>query len=85
MMTGDADFNYRALEAMFRACLLHFPRERRVRTGRMGSLFRSTLPGLLASRKAADYRGYFSMEMDRQGDPYAGTQKLIDMSLQYLA
>ena len=35
--------------------------------------------------KAAGYRGYFSMEMDRKGDPYEGTQELIDLSLKYLA
>jgi hypothetical protein len=35
--------------------------------------------------KASGYRGFFSMEWEGAGEPYAGTQKLIDLSLKYLA
>ena len=34
--------------------------------------------------RASNYRGYCSMEWEGGGDPYAGTQKLIAASLQYL-
>ena len=35
--------------------------------------------------KKAGYRGYFSMEWEGEGEPYEGTQKLIDASLKYLS
>lgn len=39
----------------------------------------------LAGALAAGYRGYFSMEWEGQGEPFAGTQNLIQQSLECLA
>ena len=38
-----------------------------------------------AIAKAAGYHGYFSMEWEGQGEPYAGTRKLLDESVKDLA
>jgi sugar phosphate isomerase/epimerase len=38
-----------------------------------------------AIAKTAGYRGYFSMEWEGKGEPYAGTQQLIDETLKNLA
>jgi sugar phosphate isomerase/epimerase len=43
------------------------------------------LARVFAIAKKHDYRGYFSMEWDTEGDPYAGTTKLIEATLQNLS
>ena len=40
---------------------------------------------LFAIARNAGYRGYFSMEADTSGDPYANTQELAQATLKYLA
>jgi len=40
---------------------------------------------LEAFAKRAIYRGYFSMEFDSPGGPYAATTKLIEQSISYLS
>lgn len=42
-------------------------------------------PNLVIDAGHANYRGYFSMEFDSPGDPYAATKKLIKQSLSYLS
>jgi sugar phosphate isomerase/epimerase len=39
----------------------------------------------LAIAKKHDYKGYFSMEWDSEGDPYAGTEKLIATTLKNIS
>jgi hypothetical protein len=34
-----------------------------------------------AIAKAAGYRGYYSMEWEGAGEPFGGTQKLIELTL----
>ena len=84
MMTHDQDFNNRAMEAMFKHayCIAHMKDSEvgeggKVRTVDFGKCF--------AIAKAAGYRGYFSMEWEGEGEPYAGTQQLIDETLKNLA
>ena len=43
------------------------------------------LARLFAIARNAGYRGYFSMEADTSGDPYANTQELAQATLKYLA
>jgi len=84
MLTGDADFNYRAVQAMFaRAyCICHV---KDGETGDGGKEFSIDMRKTFGILKASGYRGYCSMEYDREsGDPYAATAKLIEQSLQYL-
>ncbi len=85
MLTGDADFNYRAVQAMFQHayCICHVKDGETGDGGKEVSIDMEKTFGIL---KASGYRGYLSMEYDREsGDPYAATAKLIEQSLQYLA
>lgn len=84
MMDGNADFNYRAMAAMFKHayCISHV---KDGEDGEGGKFFPVDVEKIFEIAKAAGYRGYYSMEMDRKGDPYEGTQKLIDLSLKFLA
>jgi sugar phosphate isomerase/epimerase len=83
MLTGDADFNYRALKAMFQHayCICH------VKDGEAddhGKQFNIDLQKSFQIVKSSGYRGYCSMEFDAPGDPYAPTTKLIEQTVRYL-
>ena len=82
MMKGDEDFNYRAIEAMFRhAYNISHVKDSEVDNGKV---FRVSMSKTFAIAKAAGYHGYFSMEFEGQGEPYEGTRKLIEESLEVL-
>jgi sugar phosphate isomerase/epimerase len=82
MLKGDEDFNYKAVEAMFRhAYNISHVKDSEVDEGKV---FRVSMAKTFAIAKAAGYRGYFSMEFEGQGEPYEGTQKLLDESLKDL-
>ena len=83
MLTGDADFNYRALEAMFR----HAYNICHVKSGEAdeGKQFNIDMKRSFGILKASGYRGYCSMEFDSPGDPYAPTATLIEQTLQFLS
>jgi len=83
MMTGNADFNYRALEAMFQHayCICH------VKDGEAdghGKLLSTDMKKSFDILKASGYLGYCSMEFDAPGEPYTPTTRLIEQTLQYL-
>ena len=40
---------------------------------------------VFAIAKKHNYKGYFSMEWDTEGDPYAGTEKLIAVTLKNIS
>jgi sugar phosphate isomerase/epimerase len=83
MQRGDAEYDYRAVAAMFAHAysISHVKDEEIVQ----GKVLRVSLARTFAIAKRAGYRGYFSMEFDGEGDVYAGTRRLIAASLQYLA
>jgi sugar phosphate isomerase/epimerase len=84
MLSGDADFNYRALQAMFQ----HAYNICHVKDGEMNDddkQFNIDLKRSFDILKASDYRGYCSMEFDAPGDPYAPTLKLIEQTIKYLS
>lgn len=83
MMTGNADFNYRAVTAMFqRAYNICHVKDSEV--GDDGKVFRVDLKKTFDILKASNYRGYCSMEWEGPEDPYWGTEKLIAASLENL-
>ena len=83
MLKGDEDFNYKAVDAMFRhAYNISHVKDSEVENGKV---FRVDMAKTFAIARAAGYRGYFSMEWEGQGGPYEGTQKLIYESLKDLA
>ena len=84
MLSGDADFNYRALQAMFQ----HAYNICHVKDGEANdddNLFKVDLKKSFEILKASNYRGYCSMEFDASGDPYAPTLKLIEETIKYLS
>ena len=83
MLTGDADFNYRALQAMFQ----HAYNICHVKDGEAddhGKQFNIDLLKSFQILKSSGYRGYCSMEFDAPGDPYAATTKLVEQTIRYL-
>lgn len=82
MLTGNADFDYRAVAAMFR----HAYNICHVKDSEVGGgkVYRIDIPKTFAILKGADFRGYCSMEWEGGGDSYAGTHKLIADTLKYL-
>jgi sugar phosphate isomerase/epimerase len=84
MLSGDADFNYRALQAMFQ----HAYNMCHVKDGETNDddkQFNIDLKKSFDILKDSNYRGYCSMEYDAPGDPYAPTSKLIEQTIKYLS
>ena len=83
MLKGDEKFNYDAVTAMFRrAYNISHMKDCEVDRGKV---YRVDPERTFAIAKAAGYKGYFSIEFEGEGDPYEGTQKLIDASLKSLS
>src|SRR5580658_5885309 len=84
MLSGDADFNYRTLQAMFQ----HAYNICHVKDGETNDddkQFNIDPKRSFDILKASDYRGYCSMEFDAPGDPYGPTLKLIEQTVKYLS
>jgi sugar phosphate isomerase/epimerase len=84
MLTGNADFNYRALTAMFG----HAYNICHVKDGEAddkGKPFTVDMEKSFGILKSSNYRGYCSMEYDAPGDPYPPTTHLIEQTLKYLS
>jgi sugar phosphate isomerase/epimerase len=84
MLSGDADFNYRALASMFKHAygICH------VKDGEDGDGGKHVSVDMKRSfdiLKASGYRGYCSMEYDAAGDPYAPTSQLIAQTIRYIS
>ena len=84
MMSGDANFNYRALDVMFQHayCICH------IKDGEAndaGKILNVDLKKCFDILKASGFRGYCSMEYDAAGDPYAPTTRLIEQTIKYLS
>ncbi len=84
MLTHDQEFNNRALAALFKHAysISHVKDSEGAGKDKFVTV---DVAKCFEIAKAAGYRGYFSMEWEGDGEPYAGTQKLIDLSLKYLA
>jgi sugar phosphate isomerase/epimerase len=84
MLTGNADFNYRALTAMFgRAYNICHVKDGE--TDDKGKPFSIDMEKSFGILKSANYRGYCSMEYDAPGDPYPPTTRLVAQTLKYLS
>ncbi len=84
MLTHDQAFNNRAMEALF-PLAYNIAHVKDSEVGDKNKLYTVDVGKCFEIAKATNYRGYFSMEWEGAGEPYAGTQKLIDESLKYLA
>jgi sugar phosphate isomerase/epimerase len=84
MLTGDADFNYRALEAMFQHAY-NICHVKAGETDEKGKAFSIDMKKSFDILKAGNFRGYCSMEFDALGEPYSPTASLIEQTLRYLS
>lgn len=84
MAADDAQFNYQAVKAMF-AHAYNICHVKDSEVGDGGKVYRISMKLTFGIVRAADYRGYFSMEWEGPENPYEGTKRLITESLQYLA
>jgi sugar phosphate isomerase/epimerase len=84
MTTGNEKFNYEAVARMFQHAY-NICHVKDSEPGENGKMYSVDLKKTFHILKASNYRGYCSMEWEGPGDPYAGTQKLIAASLQYLS
>ncbi len=82
-LTHDDQFNDRALAAMFKHAY-NIAHVKDSEPNGEGKFVTVDVGGCFDIAKAAGYRGYFSMEWEGDGEPYAGTQKLIHLSLPHL-
>lgn len=83
MLSGDAEFNYDALTLMFRHAynICHMKDSE---VGEHGKLYTVNVPRIFKIAKAANYRGYYSLEWEGRGGPYEGVRKLLEETLQHL-
>jgi sugar phosphate isomerase/epimerase len=84
MQTRDADFNYRAVETMFRHayCICHVKDGETPSAGKPFSIDLAKTFGIL---KASGYQGYCSIEFDGQDDPNEPTARLVEATVRYLS
>ena len=76
--------NYPGLESMFGKAY-NICHVKAMEMGQDGKLAKVDMPKTFGILKNYNYKGYLSMEFDSPGDPYAGTQELIDTTLRLLA
>lgn len=78
-LKGDDQYNYDALASLFPlAYNISHVKDSESDGKRM---YRTDPAKIFAIARNAGYRGYFSIEFEGEGDPYTGTQKLIEISL----
>jgi sugar phosphate isomerase/epimerase len=80
----EGDYAYRGIDRMFgHAHNISHVKETEV--GEKGKIAHVDLAKTFGIAKRHEYKGYFSMEWDSPGDPYAGTAGLIEKTLKNLA
>ena len=84
MILGKGDqYNYDAVTAMFaHAYSICHVKDSETDNGKLYNVDMAKTFGIA---KAANYRGYFSMEWDAEGDPYENTKRLVAESLSDLS
>lgn len=81
---GGAEQNYQGVTAMFRH-VFNMAHVKSAYVSDNGKAQEVDLGRLFGIAQQAGYRGYFSMEVEDAGDPFASTQKLVGETLKYLA
>ena len=81
----EEEYSYRGIDAMFgHAYNISHVKETEVGDGK-DKIAHVDLPRTFGIAKKHGYQGYFSMEWDSPGDPYAGTAGLIEKTLRNLS
>jgi sugar phosphate isomerase/epimerase len=81
---GGAEQNYQGVTAMFRH-VFNMAHVKSAYVSDNGKVQQVDLARLFGIASQAGYRGYFSMEVENAGDPFASTQKLVAETLKYLS
>ncbi len=85
MTTGNADFNYRGVQAMF-AHAFGICHVRQQQTGDDGRVYTIDLQKTFNILKESGFRGYCSMEWaGGNGSAYDGTRELVAQTVKYLS
>jgi sugar phosphate isomerase/epimerase len=84
LSSGDPEHAYKGVDSMFghAYCISHV---KEGETDDKGKSVHVDLARTFGFAKAHGYKGYFSMEFDSPGDPYAGTKELIEKTVRYLS
>ena len=81
----EEEYAYKGIDAMFgKAYNISHVKETEVGDGK-DKVAHVDLPRTFAIARRHGYKGYFSMEWDSPGDPYAGTAGLIEKTLKNLS
>jgi len=80
----DDDYAYKGVDEMF-AHAYGISHVKEIEAGEQGKIAHVDVAKTFAIAKQRGYKGYFSMEWDSPGDPYAGTAGLIEKTLKNLA
>jgi sugar phosphate isomerase/epimerase len=83
LTTGKVEHAYSGVQSMFKHAygVCHV---KAVEANEKGQVFHVDMARTFAMLKTSGYKGYLSMEFDSPGDPYAGTQELIETTLRFL-
>jgi sugar phosphate isomerase/epimerase len=84
VVAHDDDYAYKGIDEMF-AHAYGISHVKETEVGETGKVAHVDLAKTFGIAKKHGYRGYFSMEWDSPGDPYAGTAGLIENTLQSLS
>jgi sugar phosphate isomerase/epimerase len=84
VVAHDDDYAYKGVEGMF-AHAYGISHVKEIEAGEQGKIAHVDLAKTFGIAKQHGYKGYFSMEWDSPGDPYAGTAGLIEKTLKNLA
>lgn len=82
--TGDAEWNYKAVAAMFEH-VFNMAHVKSAYAAENGKVYEVDMARLFGIAKQAGYKSYFSMEADMPGDPFENTKKLADATIHYLS
>jgi sugar phosphate isomerase/epimerase len=84
VVAHDDEYAYKGIDGMF-ANAYGISHVKETEAGENGKIAHVDLPRTFAIAKRHAYKGYFSMEWDSPGDPYAGTSGLIEKTLKDLS
>lgn len=83
MLSGNAAYDYKAVNAMFKQAY-NICHVKDSEVAGNGKDYQISLPRTFDILKASHFRGYCSMEWEGSGNPYTGVHELIGKTLEYL-
>jgi sugar phosphate isomerase/epimerase len=84
LAAAEEEYAYRGLQAMF-AHAYSICHVKETEGDTQGRMVHADLAKTFGMLKASHYEGYCSIEWDSPGDPYQGTQDLIEKAIRYLS